>query len=124
MNIDTIVKLEKELEIAMLSSDVEKLDKLLDDKIVFTNHTGEQTSKQNDLEAHRYGFIKIDSISQSNQTVNLFDNVAVVTVLCEIYGLFGEMRSTAKIYFTRVWQKKLNEEYKLIAAHSSLKGNA
>jgi hypothetical protein len=124
MNIDTIEKLEKELETAMLSSDVEKLDKLLDDKLIFTNHIGQQTSKQMDLEAHRSGFVKIDSISQSNQSVNLFDNVAIVTVLSEICGLFGEMRSTAQIYFTRVWQKKLNEEYKLIAAHSSLKENA
>jgi hypothetical protein len=124
MNIDMVTKLEKELEIAMLSSDVEKLDKLLDDKLVFTNHIGQQTSKQMDLEAHRSGFIKIDSISQSNQSVNLFDNVAIVTVLSEICGLFGEMRSTAKIHFTRVWQKKLNEEYKLIAAHSSLSENA
>ena len=121
MNIDKIAKLEKELETAMLSSDVEKLDKLLDEKLVFTNHIGQQTSKQMDLEAHRSGFIKIDSISQSNQLINFFDNIAIVTVLSEICGLFGEVHSTAEFHFTRVWQKSLNEEYKLIAAHSSLK---
>ena len=120
MNKETVAALEKELESAMLGSDIETLDKLLDDKLVFTNHVGQQTTKQMDLEAHRSGFVKIESISQSNQTVNLFENVAIVTVLSEIRGTFGEVRSTAKIQFTRVWQKKNSNVYKLIAAHSSL----
>ncbi|MGD9161208.1 MAG: nuclear transport factor 2 family protein [Desulfobacteraceae bacterium] len=123
MNKEIIVALEKKLESSMLSSDVEMLDKLLDDELVFTNHIGQQTTKQMDLEAHRSGFVKIESISQSNQSVNLFENVAIVTVLSEICGLFGKVRSTAKIQFTRIWQKKNSEEYKLIAAHSSLNEN-
>ena len=124
MNEETIVELEKELESAMLSSDVAMLDKLLDDKLVFTNYVGQQTTKQTDLEAHRSGFVKIESISQSNQSVTLFENVAIVTVLSKICGLFGEVRSTAEIHFTRVWHKKNSKEYKLIAAHSSLNENA
>lgn len=123
MNKEVIVALENKLESAMLSSDVEMLDKLLDDELVFTNHIGQQTTKQMDLEAHRSGFVKIESISQSNQSVNLFDNVAIVTVLSEICGSFGEVRSTVKIQFTRVWQKKNEKEYKLIASHSSLNEN-
>jgi len=124
MNNETIITLEKKLESAMLTSDVEILDKLLDDRLVFTNHVGQQTTKQMDLEAHRSGAVKIDSINQSNQSVNLFENVAIVTVLSEICGLFGDVRSTVKIHFTRVWQKINNKEFKLIAAHSSLSNNA
>ena len=123
MNKETIVSLEKELESAMLRSDVAILDKLLDNKLVFTNHVGQQTTKQMDLEAHRSGFVKIESINQSNQSVNIFEDVAIVTVLSEICGIFGEAQSTAKLHFTRVWQKKNSKEYKLIAAHSSLSDN-
>ncbi len=123
MNNEMITALEKKLEYAMLNSDADTLDKLLDDNLVFTNHAGQQTTKQMDLEAHRSGFVKIESICQSNQSVTIFENVAVVTVLSEICGLFGEVRSTARIHFTRVWQKKNNGEYKLIAAHSSLNIN-
>ena len=124
MNDETITALEKKLESAMLRSDVEMLDTLLDDNLVFTNHVGQQTTKQMDLEAHRSGFVKIESINQSNQSVSLFDNVAIVTVLSEICGLFGDVRSTAKIHFTRVWQKRNTGEYTLIAAHSSLNTTA
>jgi hypothetical protein len=123
MNNEIVIALEKELESAMLNSDVEVLDKLLDDELVFTNHLGQQTTKQMDLEAHRSGFVKIESLSQSNQTVTHFENVAVVTVMSEICGLFGGVRSTAKIQFTRVWQQKNSKEYKLITAHSSLNEN-
>lgn len=120
MNNETILMLEKKLESAMLSSDVDMLDELLDDKLVFTDHVGQKITKQMDLAAHRSGFVKIDSIGQSNQSVNLFENVAIVTVLSEIFGLFGGVRSITKINFTRVWQKKNSNEYKLIAAHSCL----
>lgn len=124
MNNETIVMLEKRLESAMLSSDVDVLDELLDDKLVFTDHVGQKITKQMDLEAHRSGFIKIESIGQSNQSVNLFENVAIVTVLSEFCGHFGGVQSIAKINFTRVWQKKNSNEYKLIAAHSSLHNDA
>ncbi len=120
MNKEIAETLEQQLRIAMLNSDIAMLDILLDEKLVFTNHVGQQTTKQMDIEAHRSGFVKIESIIQSNQLVNLFENLAVVTVLSEIHGFFGETCSTARIHFTRVWQKKKNEEYKLIAAHSSL----
>jgi hypothetical protein len=124
MNNETIINLENRLRTAMLSSDLVLLDELLDDELVFTNHFGQLTTKQMDLEAHRSGFVKIESIIQTGQNVHIFENVAVVTVLSEICGLFGEIRSTARIHFTRVWQKKKSEEYKLIAAHSSLNANA
>jgi hypothetical protein len=123
MDNETIATLEQKLETAMLNSDVVMLDNLLDDELVFTNHIGQQTTKQMDLEAHSFGVVKIDSISTSNQTVKIFENVAIVTVVSEICGFFGKIRSTANLHFTRVWQKKNNEEYKLIAAHSSLNEN-
>jgi len=123
MDNETIKTLEQKLETAMINSDVVMLDKLLDDELVFTNHMGQQTTKQMDLEAHRSGYIKIESIRMSNQSIKVFEHVAIVTVVLEICGCFGEIHSTVKLNFTRVWQKKNNEEYKLIAAHSSLNEN-
>ncbi len=120
MEKNVIVTLEKQLETAMLNSDVGMLDKLLDDELVFTNHIGQKTTKQMDLEAHHSGFVRIDLINMSNQTIKIFENVAIVTVKSEICGLFGDVRSTMILNFTRVWQQRSSKEYKLIAAHSSL----
>ena len=123
MDKETITTLEQKLETAMLTSNVAMLDHLLDDELVFTNHLGQQTTKQMDLEAHSSGFVKIDSISSSNQTITIFGNAAIVTVVSDIRGVFGNIHSHANLHFTRVWQEKNNKEYKLIAAHSSLKEN-
>ena len=124
MDNETIETLEHKLKTAMLDSDVKMLDNLLDDELVFTNHLGQQTTKQMDLEAHGSGFVEIDSIVMSNQTIKIFENVAIVTVVCKICGIFAQVRSRANLHFTRVWQKKNNGEYKLIAAHSSLNESA
>lgn len=57
MNLEKITSLEKQLETAMLNSDVLALDKLIDDELVFTNHMGQKTTKHMDLEAHDSGFV-------------------------------------------------------------------
>ena len=124
MNSETIEALETRLEAAMLDSDVEALDELLDDRLVFTNHVGQRMTKRMDLDAHRSGIVDIESIRRSDQSVTLFDGVAIVSVLSEICGSFGGVRSTAEIRFTRVWQQRNGEEFRLIAAHSSLDESA
>ena len=123
MNNEVVTNLEHKLKIAMLNSDVVMLDNLLDDELVFTNHIGQKTTKQMDIEAHSSGFVKIESINMSNQTIKIFENVAIVTVESEIIGQFGKIHSAVNLNFTRAWQHKNNEEYKLIAAHSSLNEN-
>lgn len=70
-----IATLEQKLKTAMLNSDVLMLDRLLDDNLVFTNHVGQKITKQMDLEAHRSGFMKIESINQSNQSIHVFESV-------------------------------------------------
>jgi ketosteroid isomerase-like protein len=115
-----VVEHEQLLQKAMLDSNVSALDQLMDDELVFTDHVGQKVTKQMDLDAHRSGFIKIESLNQSGQTIKIFNNIAIVTVLLEIDGSFGGNRANAKLQFTRVWQEKDDEHYKLIAAHSSV----
>lgn len=120
MDNNRIITLEDQLKTAMLNSDVSVLDQLLADDLIFTSHLGQIMSKQDDLDAHKSGFIKIHSIGQSEQRIQLHDDIAIVSVLSCIQGEFGGEQSDAALRFTRVWQKGDNDKWQVIAAHSCL----
>lgn len=122
MNNQKILTLEDQLKTAMMSSDTVVLDQLLDDDLIFTNHLGQIMSKNDDLEAHRTGFVKISSIEQSEWQIKLKENIAIVSVLSRIHGEFGGEESNAALRFTRIWQKNKNDEWQVTAAHSTFVG--
>jgi hypothetical protein len=59
---DLIEEQEQRLVEAMKASNIEELDVLLADDLIFTGHTGALFTKENDLDAHRSGSINIYSI--------------------------------------------------------------
>lgn len=124
MNNQIIIALEDQLKTAMVNSDTVALDQLLDDDLIFTNHLGQIMSKNDDLEAHRSGFVKIKSIEQSECQIKSKENIAIVSVLSHIHGEFGGEESNVALRFTRIWQKNRNDEWQVIAAHSTFVGQA
>jgi ketosteroid isomerase-like protein len=111
---------ENRLKQAMLNSDVNSLDELLASELVFTNHLGRLMSKQDDLQAHRSGMLKIAEIALSDQKIKIIDSVAIVSVQAHIVGSFAGTASKDDIRFTRVWSKTEEGKWQVIAAHSSL----
>ncbi|MBU2712999.1 nuclear transport factor 2 family protein [Zooshikella harenae] len=113
-----ILVLEDQLKQAMLNSDVHILDQLLADDLIFTNHLGQVMSKHDDLKAHKSGHIKIKAISQSEQLIKLHHGIAVVSVLSHIQGDIAGEQSDIMLRFTRVWQKREDDQWQVIAANS------
>ena len=72
-----IIACEERLRTAMLSSDVELLDELIADDLIFVNHLGQVLSKEMDIEAHRSGNLKMTGIDILDQRIRLLDRVAV-----------------------------------------------
>jgi hypothetical protein len=60
-----IIEIEERLRQAMLKSDVAELDALIAPELIFTSYLGQLTTKQEDLDMHRSGRIKIGSITPS-----------------------------------------------------------
>ena len=120
MDNNSIAALEEQLKAAMLKSDVSVLNHLLADDLIFTSHLGQIMSKQDDLEAHKSGFVKINSIVQSEQHIKMKNDFAIVSVLSLIQGEFGGEQSEAALRFTRIWKKSKNDNWQVIAAHSSV----
>lgn len=115
---DLIEEHEARLIEAMKTSNVEELSILLADDLIFTGHTGALFTKENDLEAHRAGNIKIFSIETSEQVVKVVDDVAIVSVLMEISGEFFGNVEVGFFRFTRIW-KTNGATWQIIAAHST-----
>ena len=114
-----IKQYEERLKQAMLRSDVAALDELLAPDLSFINHLGQLMTKQNDLQAHKSGMLKINQITLSDQKIKVYGDVAVVTVLTHIIGSFAGAASEDNFRFTRVWAKSTSNAWQVIAGHSS-----
>lgn len=113
MNSEIIIK-EEELRLAMINSNVAKLDKLIDDSLIFTGPDGSVATKTMDLEAHRNKIQKITELAPSEQVIKLHDNFAVVSVKMEMTGTFGETDISGKYRYLRVWTK-IQDSWKVVA---------
>lgn len=117
--LEPIEKMEKMLIQAILASDVAVLDALLADELVFTAHTGQHVSKTADLEAHRLGKIRMESITCHEQVIQTYGQTALVSVLMAMRGVFFDEPFEGKIRYTRVWVN-VDNAWQIVAAHSSL----
>lgn len=115
---DHIIELENRLIEAMKTSNVQELDKLLADDLIFTAHTGGLFTKQDDLDAHASGNIEIFDIKVDDQVIKVLDDVAIVSVLLEISGSFFGNTEVGFFRFTRFW-KLVNNQWQVVAAHST-----
>lgn len=119
MDIKTIQSLENRLIDAMKASNVQELDNLISNGLIFTAHNGMMFSKEDDLAAHKSGNIKIFEINTSEQVIKIVDDVAIVSVLMEISGSFFGNTEVGFFRFTRIWKAAEDGNWKIIAAHST-----
>lgn len=111
---------ENQLKQAMLRSDIETLDRLLSQDLIFTNHLGQCITKQDDLSAHESGLFKINEIVLSDQRIFIFSDSAVVVVHARIMGGIPDKPSDNNFCFTRVWKKYENNNWQVIVGHSTI----
>jgi ketosteroid isomerase-like protein len=109
---------EAALRKAQLTSDVQELDRLVDDALVFTGPNGAVYGKQDDLDAHRRGLIRITRLEPSEERVQRFGHIAVVSVRMEMSGTFEGAAFSGPFRYTRVWRAKENG-WRIVAGHVS-----
>ena len=111
---------EEQLRHAMLASDVELLDALISPSLVFTTHFGSVLSKQDDLEVHRSGALKFQTIELSEQRMLTVTNVAYVSVRARVSGTFSGSPFQDDIRFSRVWQRSPNDAWQVVAGQATV----
>ncbi len=115
---DQVNAMEARLREAMLAGDLEMLDALLADDLVFTDHTGHRMTKADDLATHKSGRLKIERIDISDQRVRPSGTGAVVTLVAEVAGAYDGQSFSATFAYTRVWEAT-DEHWRVAAAHCS-----
>ena len=109
-----IIKLEEELRLAMLHNDVEKLDELIDDSLIFTTPNGGVVTKQMDLDAHRAKIQIMTTMSASEQVIQTYESCVVVSVKMEIKGQYNDTPILGNYRYLRVWSK-IKDKYRVVA---------
>lgn len=109
---------EAALRKAQLASDVRELDRLLDDALVFTGPNGAVYSKQDDLDAHRRGLIRITRLEPSEERIQNFGEFAVVIVRMEMSGTFEGQPFAGPFRYTRIWRAD-GDGWRIVAGHVS-----
>ena len=115
-----IIDAEERLRRAMLRSDVQALDELLAEDLVFTNHLGQVLGKRDDLDAHRSGIVTIRELIPSERVLRVHGPVAVVSVRVRLVGSYAGQPSEADFRFTRVWAESPQGTWRVLAGHSTI----
>lgn len=106
---------EDALRTAMLSGDVESLDRLLDDDLLFVAPNGELARKSDDLANYRSGHQSIQKHEPRDLTITLHgEDVAVSSVVVELAGQFRGEAFAATFRYTRTWRRVSSGAWRII----------
>ncbi|MEV6008802.1 nuclear transport factor 2 family protein [Streptomyces sp. NPDC051976] len=108
---------ERRLQAAQLASDVEALDLLLDDRLVFTGPDGSLQGKGDDLEAHRSGRQRMSGVVEEDLAALVVDTTGVTWFLGTVSGTVDEQEFAARVRYTRTWVHTAAHGWRVIAAH-------
>ncbi|MBF5030783.1 nuclear transport factor 2 family protein [Micromonospora sp. ANENR4] len=108
---------ERRLQRAQLSSDVAALDRLIDDRLVFTGPDGRLYSKQDDLHVHRSGRQTMTRVDEEDLAVLVAGDTGVTWFLGTVEGTLAGEPFLARVRYTRTWILDEDEGWRLLAAH-------
>jgi ketosteroid isomerase-like protein len=109
---------ELRLQAAMLASDVEALDALLDDECVYTGPDGVAIGKAADLEAHRSGVLDVQAFDVDALTFRVLGDTGLSFVEASLRGTAGGQPFSARMRYTRTWVRT-DGAWRVVAAHAS-----
>lgn len=109
-----ILEIENQLREAMKKSDVEILEQLLHDDLLFVLPSGEVITKKTDLETHKSGNLVLEEITSSIDSIKQIDQNVVVTLSSKLKGKMLEQNFEGNFRYLRVW-KMFDGQLKVIA---------
>ena len=117
---DDLREAERRLQAAQLAGDVEALDRLLDDRLIFTGGPdGGVYSKQADLDGHRSGLQMMTRVDEEELTVLVDGRAGVTWFLGTLAGTYAGEAFAVRLRYTRTWLLDDELGWRIVAAHSS-----
>lgn len=110
---------EQKLQAAVRSGDVQALDLLLDDRVIYTGPDGSVMTKEEDLGAHRSRTLAVEVFDQQDLDVVVVGSTGITRVLAELEGTAGGHPFKARLRYTRTWVH-VDGTWRVLAAHASV----
>ncbi|WP_316807772.1 nuclear transport factor 2 family protein [Pedobacter agri] len=104
---------EEQLYTAMKNGDINVLDELLHDDLLFIIPSGDVITKAIDMDTYREGKLRIKELFPKIENLNIIHDTAIVTVIIEIKGEYNEQKFEAKYRYIRFW-KQFDDGIKVI----------
>ncbi|TCK23080.1 ketosteroid isomerase-like protein [Ancylobacter aquaticus] len=118
-DLESVEAAERLLCEAALAGDVAALDALLADDLVFVNQFGHVLSKEDDLDLHRTGAFRLETLAFSAYRLSPIAPGVVLAVLrAEATGTAGGAPFEATLRFTRIWRQD-PAGWRVASAHST-----
>lgn len=115
-----IIAAEAQLRDAQLAADVEALDALISDNLLFTGPDGELASKADDLAAHRSGAVKfVEHEPESLEVRPITSTVAMTALRARLTVDVGGVRVEGVYRYTRVWARDEAGAWRVVGGHVS-----
>jgi hypothetical protein len=114
-----VAEREQALRRAMLAGDVEALDELIDDSLVFTGPDGRLLSKADDLAAHRRGTFRFRTLNLLDAQFHRVGGMVLTTTRADVAGILGENEVGGSFAYTRLW-KRSPTVWRIVAGHCAL----
>jgi hypothetical protein len=114
-----IASLEAQLRQAQLDADVDTLDALISERLLFTGPDGQLATKAQDLDAHRSGLVRFrEHVPEDLRARRVGDDVAITALKARlVVEVAGEIhRGTFR--YTRVWARE-GGAWRIVGGHVS-----
>ncbi|KAA9373896.1 nuclear transport factor 2 family protein [Microbispora cellulosiformans] len=120
--LDELYEAERRLQNAQLNGDVEELDRLLDERLVFTGPPDGRLypeAKELDLHNHRSRTQVMKKVVQEDLTVLVSGTTGVTCFLGTLEGEFAGVPFGGRLRYTRTWVHTDEHGWRILAAHAS-----
>lgn len=117
-DVTVIRQSEEALRTAMLANDVDVLNDLLDDELVFTGPDGRVLTKTDDLSVHRDRLLRLNQLDLYETQIHRVGELIAVTTKAKLAGQFGSMPVGGAFAYTRLWRQS-GANWRIVVGHAS-----
>lgn len=113
-----IEALEQQWREAIVTNNVNQMDRLLADDYIGITSNGTVETKAQDLAQRRAGTVRITKLTLSDMHVRIYGDTAVVTSQAQLEGTNGASDISGKYRYTRVYTRRLGQ-WKIVSFEAS-----
>ena len=115
-----IVACEEQLRDAQLNADVDALDRLIADDLLFTGPDGRLATKAQDLDAHRSGVVRFRAHEPEELRIRrVGPDVAIVALRARLGVEVAGTVQRGTYRYTRVWARERGGAWHVVGGHVS-----